>query len=377
MALSIVTYALLIATCGLETFAVRRGAMDVSAIPRLASTVLVIRLILGLCCYAIVVCIPFALPRYEPVWALFALYGLSLFTTGASVLWVPQALQLSRPFAAANFGVQFLYLVLVLGALHSGLGLWSIPAAQVAAEAVMGATLLGWMKSKVGNLTRPAPLSEWPALLRQSAPIAGSTLARAIGLGCDLVLLSLFLSASAPVGWYRGAFAIYGLLMASTAIYFVILFPRLVEKRGDSPEAFRHELFNSLRLSVLPATIGAVILGAFAPLVLRLLYFRDPSFQNATLTLQILLATFVVGFLAGHFRYVLLACGRQRSDLGATSFSAASHVLFKLGLIPIFGIEGAAMGTLLGEMTLLIFAFSMVRRDLFPDRPADAVSSRA
>ena len=65
-----------------------------------------------------------------------------------------------------------------------------------------------------------------------------------------------------------------------------------------------------------------------------------------------LLLAVIVSLLNGHLRQALIALGYQRLDLRNTALSSGVHVLTKVALIPVLGIAGAALGTLIGEAFL-------------------------
>jgi O-antigen/teichoic acid export membrane protein len=206
------------------------------------------------------------------------------------------------------------------------------------------------MIRSVGPWQAPRPRPEALAQLRRAAPNGGSKVMRGFALGSDLPLVGLLLGLEAA-GFYNGAFRLFLLGVSMVSLYFVVLFPLLVRSGSHSIGALTRELRGSLLRAfalALPALMAALWL---ARPVLQLIY--DPDFGVAARALQILLVAVVVSLLNGHLRQALIALGRQRADLRNTSLSSGVHVLAKLGLIPLLGIEGAALGTLIGEASLV------------------------
>ena len=70
--------------------------------------------------------------------------------------------------------------------------------------------------------------------------------------------------------------------------------------------------------------------------------------------MRYLLGALFASTLAGQFGHALLAMNRQVTDMRNTGVAATVHVVAKVVLIPILGIEGAAIGCLAGEVTLLV-----------------------
>lgn len=362
VATTMVTYAVQASTCGLDVFAVRHGARHPDQIGSIAGSVMAMRSGLGLVAYALLLVVCWLVPALRPILPLAALFGLTIFTGALSLTWVPQALQQTRVMASANLGIGALYFLGVLLITRTGRPLWSIPVAQVAAEALVAVGLFRWLRGRAERLSAPWPMAEWGRVLRESAPIGASWLLRTIALGSDLVLLRLLLVGDAPIGWYNGASRLFALMMGLSAVYFTILFPRLSQRAAESPAAFRSEALGSLARVLPLALAGVVGVAVLAPWGLGLLF--SPSFAGAAMALRILGVAALVNVVNNHFRYMLLATNRQQLDLRNTAIATAAHVVFKLVLIPMAGIEGAALGTLGGEMTVLALGLWATRGDL-------------
>ncbi len=71
-----------------------------------------------------------------------------------------------------------------------------------------------------------------------------------------------------------------------------------------------------------------------------------------------------MNLLNNHFRYMLLASNRQQTELGNTIITTVTHVILKCLLVPLFGINGAALGTLGGEMMAFCLGLWSTRGDL-------------
>ena len=116
----------------------------------------------------------------------------------------------------------------------------------------------------------------------------------------------------------------------------------------------RADLVASLKWVAPVSLAGAAIVACFAPAILR--FLLGASFATAAGALQILSLTVVFSFVSGHGRYALLARGQQRLDLLFVGIGSGAHLFFKLILIPVWGINGAALGTCLGEFVILVLA---------------------
>lgn len=338
------------ATGGLDIYAVRHTVGTGTSPGAIASTVALLRLGLSALCYAALLGICVGVPDLREILPLISLYGLGYFTASASVLWVAQATQRTDVYGLASLATQASYFVLVMLAIRSGFDVWSVPTSLIVAEAIAAVGLGLWMTRSVTPWQRPLPRPQALALLRKAAPIGGSKIMRGIALGSDVLLVWLLLDSEAT-GLYHGASRLFFIAVSMVALYFVVLFPLLVRTGAHSVAALRKELRSSLlRIFALALPALAISVWLAGP-VLELVY--DPEFAGADRVLQLLLVAVVVSLLNGHLRQALIALGHQRADLRNTSLSTGVHVLAKLALIPLFGMEGAALGTVIGELALV------------------------
>jgi O-antigen/teichoic acid export membrane protein len=177
-------------------------------------------------------------------------------------------------------------------------------------------------------------------------------------VGSDVLLLGLFAS-KAEVGLYGGAFKLYSLGLSLGTMYFALLLPHLAARRAQSLPAVNTAMHAALRRTLLAATPIVVAALLLAGPVLRMLF--GAGFEAATGALQILLVALPLNLVAGHFRTLLVATGRQRRDLGLVAIGTIVHVAAKLILIPAVGMNGAAWGTLVGEAALMLVSWAAVR----------------
>jgi O-antigen/teichoic acid export membrane protein len=354
---AVVAHAALVASAGVEIYAVKRMAERSGSPGALAGTIVALRLLSGLAVYALLCLLAASLPPLRAVSGLMALFGLSLFTTALSLAWVPEALQATTVLAAGELVTDAASVALLAGCLWLGGGLWAFPLARVAGEALTALGLFVWARRAVGPLGRPVP-REWPGIITQAAPIGTARVLRSLALGTDPIVLAFFVPLE-EVGWYGGAYKLFLLSVSLSAVYFVVLFPRLVGKVRTSPAALRDEVTGSLRRTLpvaLPATAGAVLLAGEA---LRVLY--GPPFAAAAPALRLLLLAALANLVGAHYRNVLLSTNRQRLDLALVAASAGGELVLKVLLIPPLGPAGVALGTLVGESALALATWQATR----------------
>jgi O-antigen/teichoic acid export membrane protein len=350
LAASLITYATTITTCGTEIYAVRTGAAGRHHLGELASSVIFIRLCLAVLVFAGIVGLTFSVPAFYDIRILVWLYGLSVFTIAFDISWVPQAIHRTNAFAVATISTQGLAFLFLIGSLVFASDVRAVPMARIAAEACVAAGFLYWMQRHVAPIAAAMPARRLWQFLQASAPIGGTQLLRGLALGSDLILLGLFVEAES-LGIYAAAFKIFQLLLGLTAAYFIILLPRIAERSHDNV-AMAGELRRSFKEALPAAIIGLSLMAATAGPLLRLLF--GVKFAGASTSLRVLSIALLANISLRHYRQVLLARGLQSLDLRNSVIGGLVHVAAKIVLIPAMGIAGAAVGTLVGEIALLV-----------------------
>ena len=374
LAISVVGYALILGDCGTQLHAVRRVAGAHDEIASTAGTVLSLRLAAGAASYLALLAVASLVPRLAEIRPLIALFGLGVLVNVVNASWVPQALNRSSVLAASVLGIQLLYVLGVWRGATGERGLAGVAVAKIGAEGVVAVLLLTWTWKRFGPIRLPpSPRIVW-RLAVDAAPIAGTKLVRGLALGSDLLIVGLLLSAR-ELGHYAGAVRLFMFLMSLAGAYFIVLLPRLVRCRAEAGGALAVEIAASLRRVLLPAIGVAGLIAWLARPLLSHLF--APGFGAATVALRLLLVALLVHLVGRHFRQVLLVSGGQVVDLRATALAAGVHVALKLFLVPFFGLTGAALGTLVGELTLTSLLWRAARPELAVRLPTEEPSAGA
>jgi len=174
----------------------------------------------------------------------------------------------------------------------------------------------------------------------------------------DTILIGFFLS-NADVGVYRTAFQLTSVATFTTLAFHTVLYPKISSWGAQGQIT---EIENSLAractyslLLAIPTCIGGWILGE------RLLYYLyGASFVDGTYALFLLLLVQIVNVFMCLGTMSLSALNRPKDAFWITAFASLVNILLNLAFIPVIGITGAAMATLiamtlnaLGTITLL------------------------
>ena len=165
----------------------------------------------------------------------------------------------------------------------------------------------------------------------------------------DTILIGYFMT-NADVGIYRTAFQLTGIATFATLAFNTVLYPKISSWGAQGQVT---EIENSLAractyslLLAIPTCIGGWILGE------PLLYFLyGASFVEGTPALFFLLLVQIVNVFMYLGTMSLAALNRPKDAFLVTVIASIANILLDLALIPVIGITGAAVATLIA-MTL-------------------------
>jgi len=228
---------------------------------------------------------------------------------------------------------------------------WVLPVVSIAGSAVGGA--LGWRWLRRSGV-RLRPLTD----VRGGASILGistfyfvSTLMSMLYNKADHLMLS-WVRGDDALGQYGASYKLMGAVMGIILSLLAVLVPYAARASSESPERFRSLLRKgTLALAALSlplATGGSLLAPEIAALVL------GPAFKSAGEIFRLLAWNIPCGVFASFFAGSLLyATGHHRRYVFVTGAAAAVNILLNLALIPIMGATGAAITTILAQLTVV------------------------
>jgi O-antigen/teichoic acid export membrane protein len=189
----------------------------------------------------------------------------------------------------------------------------------------------------------------------------------------DTILIGFFMS-NADVGIYRTAFQLTSIATFTTLAFHTVLYPKI--SNWGAHEQVR-EIENSLAraftyslLLAIPTCVGGWILGE------RLLYFLyGASFVEGTSALYFLLLVQVVNVFMFLGTMSLTALNRPKDAFWITVIAAIANILLDLALIPLIGITGAAVATLIAMTLNAIGALFLLSRIISVKFEAKAIKN--
>jgi len=207
---------------------------------------------------------------------------------------------------------------------------------------------------------RPAlDLREWWAVLGQMIPYAAATALTTVYLRVAVIIVSLQ-GTESQTGYYGAAFRITEVLLLVPNLIVSTAFPIFARAARDDRERFAYAVQRMYEAGLLLGGWVAGILIAGAPFVIEVV--AGPDFAPSAGVLRIQAVALLATFVGSTFLYALLTLHRHTVLLVVTGGAFAVNVVLVLLLLPVGGIELAALATVIAELTLLVGAGTFVRR---------------
>jgi O-antigen/teichoic acid export membrane protein len=254
--------------------------------------------------------------------------------------------------------VATLVLVVSLAAAHAGV-VWMLMATS------MGFLCTATMTWGYANRLIPLRLRmEWPVwrnLLIAGLPMATSVILMNVQLRVDVLLLSL-LRSPREVGFYDVPFKLYELLYVLPALFGGLMMPMFVRDHDGGRGSLAPRLNAALGAHLILAIVAFAALYVCAEPIVALI--AGKQFTASAGPLRILAAAAVFVGVTAILRFAAIALELQKNSLRADAVGACAAVLAHALLIPRYGIIGAALGKLCGDLVTCGAAMTVLRHQL-------------
>ncbi len=214
-----------------------------------------------------------------------------------------------------------------------------------------------------GYIVSPPRVSprSWPALVRSGLPFMFISLSLTVTFRFDTVVLSKLVSEQA-VGWYNAAYGLVKSLTFALSGFSVAMVPSLARTYvQDSRQVevwYRHSV-RIIALLGVPVAVGGMLIAE--PLI-EALYTSE--FLPAAAVFKIIVWDVPLLLFAGFCGNMTTVVGEERAAARIYATSAAANVVLNLLLIPVLGIIGAAIVTVVTDLVAAVPFFVLLSRKL-------------
>jgi O-antigen/teichoic acid export membrane protein len=202
----------------------------------------------------------------------------------------------------------------------------------------------------------------WKQIISEGWPITFSSAFVFIYNSVDTIIISIIKGENA-VGLYQVSYKIIGTCFILSTLINQAYFPALVKSFSQKFTASHEtaEIFSRSLRSIffwsIPITLGGLVLAD------RLIPFVfGTEYITAIGAFKILIWNVVIYFLSSSMINLLYAGRQQRKAMVIFFSGAAANMVLNIFMIPMYGIEGAALTTLIAEIVVLVGIYFLAKK---------------
>ena len=360
---SLVTYFLLFSQMGIPTYGTReiaKARSDRNKLIKLTSQLFLINFSMAICSYIVLILASCMVPRLHEDQLLYLIMGLSLFMNAMSMDWLYKGLEEYGVLAKRSFGLKLLSLLSIFLLIHKqedylmygflymlaayGAGILNFRAAYH--DLLRGHLQFDKVKSDIKEA--------YHRHLSHIAIFFAMTCATTIYTHLDTVMVGV-ISGNTELGYYNAAVKIKILLVAITTSLGTVLVPRIttciMERKAEALRRY-------IRITFLfTASFSILSLGFFECFATKsILLLSGQEFLPAVPAMKVIMLTVpLIGFSNLTGLEILVPFHKEKIVLYSEVFGAAVDFVMNLMLIPEYGSVGAAVGTVIAELSVLSF----------------------
>jgi len=348
----------LVVDFGFAPIGARELARDRTQLRWLAAAIPTLRLALALVSIACISAASLVLDQPEETRAFVRLFGLSLIAAPWVLNWLFQGLGRMLVVAVAQALRMLGFAALVWLLVREDGSLGAVAIAEIGSVVALAIYYAAMQLGEAGAPRLSADVPRLARLLRDAAPVGASRILWAVSQYGGTLIVASFAPAS-ELAWYGAAHRLAIALGAFVQLYHFNLFPALVDSAAASAERVRAFLTPQIRASGWLAALGGLIGLGFGEPICALIY--GAPFARSGELLAWLSWSLAAALVGSHARFLLLAAGSQRLELGANAAGAAVALLGGLALVPAFGTRGAAAALVAGALATWGTAHALAR----------------
>ena len=363
---SIVSYFLLIAALGINTYAIREGAKlreEKGKITQFASQIFTINMwSTGIAYILLAICL-ILFSRLHNYLSCILIFSLQIFFTTIGTEWIYQIYEDYSYITIRSIVFQIISLILLFIFVRSPQDY--LKYAAITVFSTVGSNVLNFIHARQYCHIHLVWRFNWKVHLGPIIILFFASVANMIYVNSDITLLGLMKN-NYVVGIYSVSSKVYQIVKTLISAILIVTVPRLAmlfgKQRMKEYKSILVKLSNVLVLLALPASTGLFMLAREVVLIIS-----GSKYLRAVNSLQILCFAYIFSILAWILSdCVLIPAKREKCVLRSMSESAILNVVINLALIPFWNEDAAAFSTVLAEVCMFIVNYHYAK-DLVKD----------
>ena len=355
---SVISYFLLFAALGVDTYAVREGQAvrdDKKKLSVFISEVYTVNVIMTIASYIILGLLAFVWSKMEGYRELLFLLSISIAMTTIGTDWVNTLLEDYLYITVRFIGIQVFCLIMLIILVKEPSDIYKYACISVTASVGGNAINVWYIRRRI-----PIHIQNMNSLKKHLIPMVtlfSNSLAIKIYLIADITIIGIMMT-DKDVGYYTVASKVYTSIKEMINAMILVTVPRfsLYLSRGEG-EKYRQSyngVINGVVTLLLPSMVGLFFQAGNI-----VYYLGGPEYIKGASSLKILsIAMFFAVGACLLAQSVLIPNKLERQYLKATIVAAISNIVLNFLMIPYWGINAAAATTLLSE--LIVFSLMAI-----------------
>lgn len=360
-AVSIITYFSMFAQLGIPTYGIRACAKvrdDKEKLSRIVHELLMINVIMVLISYVAFGISLFAVPKFERDKELLLVISVTILLNAMGVEWLYKALEKYSYITLRSVIFKFISLVAMFALVHNENDY--IIYGAITIFAASASNVLNFINLRKYVILKPLGDYKISQHIKPMLVFFSMSVATVIYTNLDSVMLG-FMKGDAEVGIYTAAVKVKSILVTLVTSASAVLLPRASKfvDQGRMDDFYRilKKTLYFIFIIALPMCVYFIIFAKKSILLLS-----GEAFVDSTLPMQIIMPTLLlIGITNLTGIQMMIPLGMERCVLYSEIGGAVVDIILNAILIPQYGATGAAMGTLVAELVVLIIQLYCVR----------------
>jgi O-antigen/teichoic acid export membrane protein len=253
---------------------------------------------------------------------------------------------------------KIIFIALIWAVTKTELGIRGVFLAFLISNAALWLYMWGVVRVRYG-LGTPGPdvRNSAISLFKEAILLGMAEILKRLMRDIDKFLLTALGTPSA-VGLFSAPYKLLEAVTQFTVNLTLSLFPAYARLAKISSDRLFEVWHRNLKFLYIAAVPIAVTIFVFSDRIMEVMF--GPSFREASSVLKIIAPAIVLIFASGVYRYIFVALGHQRDYLFCIAVSLGVNTAADMVLIPLYSCDGAAIGTLAGEITLFFSGLIML-----------------
>jgi O-antigen/teichoic acid export membrane protein len=363
-AIAFVGFFTLVANFGFSGVIVRDVAKNKSLAGKYLGNVMSMKIFFSIIAFLLLFIVSFFINKPDFLRIAIYIFGLEIIISGfdGTLRCIFQAYEKMEYDALTNIIYKVLWAIFILLIIFNYPALVSVALATLA-SVILSLTITYFIVAKKFVAFKLQwDFGFWKQLILEAYPFTLIGLFSLINFRIDQVMLS-FMRTDAAVGIYNASYKIIDMLAIVPSILLTALYPVFSRFHQDNKLLLKKSFNLALRylaIACIPIVIGVFLI---ADKIIILLY--GSGYLESISVLKILIFISLISFINTPLFVALNAIGKQRITMINTAFTALANIVMNSILIPIWGINGAALATIISELTFFALSSYHLRKTGF------------